>query len=632
MMTWPFLLLFGLLTAALFVALGAVLYWWRQTRAVTHKMDRRRVLMETISVPLAMFDHESGRQFANTAFKALDGDVPGSLTSACADLSRRVLRTRGAHVESLTIVVGGVPRSLTLNAFPVPDGVGVQVTDLTVTERLMADLSRHIAAQDDVLNQVGQAIAIFGPDRRMKYTNEAYLKLWDLPDDMVAREPTIVEFLDDLRTRRLLPEESDFAANRRHVLSQFDTLVEPREELMHLPNGTTLHTRVAPHPFGGLIFTHADVTDKLALERKYNTAIAVQRETLDNLAEGVAFFGLDRRLQLVNPAFCRIWGLDPQSLSDAATLDFVIDHCIARTTPPEMQAGIRLDLLNDIEQRRVRHGVDVHIDGKHTEVTWVPMPDGATLFLCLDVTDRARAEGALRERARALEEADRLKTEFIANVSYELRTPLNTIIGFAEILSQAYFGPLNDRQREYTGGILESSGRLLSLINDILDLATIEAGYMVLERESLPLGPLLTGTMGLVRERARVRDLALVTDVDDPATLIHGDGKRLRQAVFNLLSNACTFTPAGGMITVGARTFADHVEIYVSDTGVGIPDIDQERIFGRFEKRGRNAGVGLGLSLVKSIIELHGGTVELASRPGEGTRIACTLPLSPDGV
>ncbi|MFD2265559.1 ATP-binding protein [Lacibacterium aquatile] len=631
-MNWPNILLTIVMPLGYLLLLGVMWQWRRRLKAMEVRMERRRQLLDGLSTPLAMFDEQSTRRFANNSFRLLDGDKHGTLTEAATELARRVLRTRGPHVESLTVIVDGTPKALTITAFPVPEGVACQVADLSETERLMADLSRHIAAQDEVLNQVGQAIAIFGPDRRLKYANTAFLDLWQLPPEIVSREPSIVELDDDLRVRRLMPDEADMAVARRRTLSYFENLVEPLESLLHLPTGVTLHTRIAPHPFGGLIFTYADVTDKLVLERNYNTAIAVQRETLDNLAEGVAFFGLDRRLALFNPAFCRTWGLSEEKMAEQPTLDAIIEHCTGMTTGDDAAAS-RDRVIADIDQRRVRHGVDVRLDGQHTEFTWVPMPDGATLFLCLDVTDRARAEAALRERARALEEADRLKTEFIANVSYELRTPLNTIIGFAEILSQAYFGPINERQREYTDGILESSGRLLLLINDILDLATIEAGYMVLDREMLPVQPLLEATLGLVRERARARDLALTLDIPAQENgggdlQVFADGKRMRQALFNLLSNACTFTQPGGAVALGATVEDGYIELFVADTGVGIATGDKDRVFERFERRGRSAGAGLGLSLVKSIIELHGGTVDLTSQPGKGTRVVCRLPVT----
>jgi signal transduction histidine kinase len=237
----------------------------------------------------------------------------------------------------------------------------------------------------------------------------------------------------------------------------------------------------------------------------------------------------------------------------------------------------------------------------------------------------------LRERNEALETAGRLKSEFIANVSYELRTPLNAIIGFAEILANQYFGPLSERQLEYSRGILDSSHRLMSLINDILDLATIEAGYMALETGPIDIRAMLQAVMTLTRERARNRDLALTLRCPRDIGAIEADERRLKQALFNLISNAIKFTPAGGSIRLEARRDGDELVLAVTDTGVGIPAADQERVFEKFERgnpQARESGAGLGLSLVKSLIELHGGSVSIESKPTAGTTILCHLPAA----
>jgi signal transduction histidine kinase len=209
---------------------------------------------------------------------------------------------------------------------------------------------------------------------------------------------------------------------------------------------------------------------------------------------------------------------------------------------------------------------------------------------------------------------------------------LNAIIGFAEILTNQYFGPLSDRQLEYSRGILDSSQLLLSLINDILDLATIEAGYMALETGRVEVRDMLDSVITLTRERARNQSLALMLDCPGDIGSIEADERRLKQALFNLISNAIKFTPEGGSIRVEAERENGELVIAVADTGVGIPEADQERVFEKFERgnpQARESGAGLGLSLVKSLIELHGGSVVIDSAPGSGTTVRCRLPASP---
>jgi signal transduction histidine kinase len=286
---------------------------------------------------------------------------------------------------------------------------------------------------------------------------------------------------------------------------------------------------------------------------------------------------------------------------------------VARATEPEARSG-----------RRER------TDGSMIDWAQLPLPDGASLFTFLDVTDSIRVERALLERNEALETADRLKSEFVANISYELRTPLNAIVGFAEILENQFFGPLNERQIEYSHGIVEASQRLTALINDILDLATIEAGYMRLDVAPVDIRALLDNLQTVSHERAYNRNISLKVDCPEDIGSLMGDGRRLRQALYNLLSNAFKFTPEGGTVTVSARRDEAEMALVVADTGAGMRTEDLARVFGKFERgtgQGRQNGAGLGLSLVKSLIELHGGWVELDSALKEGTRVTCHIPL-----
>jgi len=273
------------------------------------------------------------------------------------------------------------------------------------------------------------------------------------------------------------------------------------------------------------------------------------------------------------------------------------------------------------------------LDGSILRVATVTLPDGNTLCLYLDVTDTTKLADALTEKNAALEAADRLKSEFIANVSYELRTPLNVIVGFSELLVNQYFGKLNDRQMEYSKGILGSAQSLAALIGDILDLSTIEAGYLALDVETIDIKEMMASLQTLAHERARGRNVGFRLDVPADIGSLKGDQRRLKQAMFNLLSNAFKFTPAGGEVTLAARRVQDGVALSVADTGPGVPPEDIARIFVKFERgtapTRANGGAGLGLALVKSIVELHGGRIELDSVAGIGTAVICFLPNEP---
>jgi signal transduction histidine kinase/uncharacterized membrane-anchored protein YhcB (DUF1043 family) len=553
-------------------------------------------------------------------------------TAQARTLARQAVHSDEPVVKRSHVVIDGARRLLEVREQSMDDqGLLGLALDKTELEEAQNEIKRHLGAQAEVLENLGTAIAIFGADLHLTFYNTAYVRLWGVDETIFQNGPHLGDVLEALREHRRLPEHPDFPAYKRGIIKTYSTLIESREELLHLPDGMTLRMLVVPHPLGGVLLSYEDVTDRLAMERSYNTLIEVQRETLDNLYEGVAVYGADGLLKLWNPAFAAIWKIPKEALSGQPHVRELIaysrdlleigeedwaghaERVVAETTDPVEASG-----------RRER------IDGSVIDWARVPLPDGAVLYTFVDVTDSLQVERALLERNEALETADRLKSEFIANISYELRTPLNAIIGFAEILTNQFFGTLNDRQLEYSQAIVDSSQRLITLINDILDLASIEAGYMHIDRAPVEVRELIEAVASLGRERAHSRELELVVDCPDGIGAIDADSRRLKQALFNLLSNALNFTPEGGRVTLSAGREDGELVFEVTDTGVGIPEEDQGRVFGRFERsraQGQQSGAGLGLALVQSLIELHGGRVELHSKVDGGTRVTCRLPV-----
>jgi len=246
--------------------------------------------------------------------------------------------------------------------------------------------------------------------------------------------------------------------------------------------------------------------------------------------------------------------------------------------------------------------------------------------------ENARLFREIEEKGRQLELANRHKSEFLSNMSHELRTPLNAIIGFSEVLLERMFGEMNEKQEDYLKDIHSSGQHLLSLINDILDLAKVEAGRMELNPTTFDLSAAIDNALTLIRERAMHHGIALATEIDSQLGELNADERKLKQILLNLLSNAVKFTPEGGRITVGARRLRDMVEIAVNDTGIGIAPKDQAAVFEEFKQVGRDytrkaEGTGLGLALTRKLVELHGGVMRLESEPGKGSTFSFTLPL-----
>lgn len=599
-------------------------------------------LLNAVPVPIWRRDHNSkivwhNKKYAEVVGPPEEGEAVGELASGREPDQARKLATRARvtgqmQQEVRRFVVGGDRLSFNVMEAPLEfdNNLAGFAFEKTSEVDLEAELKRHIDGHADVLENLATAIAIYGPDQRLEFFNQAYARLWRIDDAFLAEKPTISEVLDKQRELRRLPEQADFSSYKAKRKALFTSVIEMQEELVQLPDETILRTVITPHPFGGLLFLFEDVTDKVVLERARNTQIAVQRATLDNLYEGVAVFGSDGRLKLFNAGYCDIWGIDAEFMRDEPHISQILDRYIEKLKV-DWSAELREKYIANVTRRDAHSGRMDLPGGRVVDFNRVPLPDGNVLFTYIDVTHELRVQRVLRERNEALEAADKMKTEFVASVSHELRTPLNTIIGFAEILVKEFFGTLNAKQAEYGQGILDSSDHLLLLINDILDMANIQAGRMELEREPVKLDALLLNVVTMVHERAKKRHLEIRTEIDADLGFIKVDERRIKQVIFNLFSNAIKFTPAKGEIRLIAHRTPDAYVITVSDNGKGIAEDQQDRIFERFSKGDttrQNAGAGLGLSLVKSFVELHGGHVDLSSAENVGTSVSCSLPLS----
>ena len=616
----------------------AAVFLEEESKAESSETDFRAA-MDVLPVPVWVRGKDLALRFVNLAFlsasgassidSVLENDVV--LDHSERDLASAV-RTENEAVDAKRYaVVGGQRRALAFHLAPLPNGsiVGSAV-DVTALAEAEARLQQHIDAHAETLDNLATAVAIFSADHKLNFYNRAYIRLWGLSETWLDAHPTEGEILDRLRELRRLPEQSDFRAWKQEHLELFRRAEDHPEELWHLPGGQTLRVVAQPHPFGGIIFLYEDVSDRLRLESSYNTLIKVQRATLDSLREGVAVFGPDGRLKLHNVAFAQIWQFENTELSGEPHLRNLVDACTARFGHDKMWEIITNTVTAATPERRREYGESERNDGKVLSLTLAPLPDGATLVGFADVTDHFRIQSALRERNLALEKADNLKTEFVKRVSYELRTPLNSIIGFTELLNAGTTGALSPRQSEYVGAVLSASNTLRDLINDILDLSRAEAGVMELDLEKIDLYALLHAITEHTRSGAQRIGLNLELDCSPDAGTFVADKRRVGQILFNLLSNALKYTPRGGRITIGGDISDEDTHFYVADTGPGIPEEIMPSAFERFSAKGGHggarAGAGLGLALVSRFVELHNGWVELQSNPETGTKVTCHLP------
>lgn len=540
----------------------------------------------------------------------------------------KILKQKQSYRDRLPLIVGGERKPHDVMIVSLGDVTAGAATDVAAIESAKGELDRQVASYDRTLDRVATAVAIFNPEQRLVFFNEAYQRLWQLDIGWLETEPTDGAILDRLRDLGRLPEVVHYREWKNRVLSTYQ-LGSAQEDWWHLPDGRVIHLMTEQRPGGGVTCLYDDQTERLALESRFNSLIHTQRETLNTLKEGVAVFGTDGRLKLFNPALAQIWKLQRRQLEEWPHVDEFITLAGSECADRAAWSGIGGAVTSFSGEREQIEGQMVRPDQSVIDFAAIPLPDGGTLLTFADVTDAKRYERILVERNEALEAADRLKDHFIGHVSYELRSPLQNIIGYSGLLAEPHVGPLNPRQREYLDAVSSSSKTLLSLIDGILDLATIDAGALALDLTPVDVHAVIDAAIGGIRERAGetrlTLDIAVAGDVKD----FLGDEPRVRQILYNLLSNAVGFSNPGGTVLVSAWREDGHMVFQVKDEGAGIPKVQQARVFDRFESRSRGSehrGTGLGLSIVKSLVELHGGNMTLESELGSGTTVTVRLP------
>ncbi|MGE0022556.1 MAG: ATP-binding protein [Hyphomicrobium sp.] len=595
-----------------------------------------RALLSALPHPAWLLDAAGRITWVNSAYvEAVDAESEAEVLEGQIELLESRQRKRVARVmkngqtfkERMPLVVGSERKTHEVTVLPLGDATAGAAIDVADLESAKGELDRQIAAYDRTLDHVATAVAIFSADQKLTFFNAAYQRLWQLDAQWLATSPTDGAVLDRLRELGRLPEVVNYREWKAKVLKCYEEDTE-HEDWWHLPDGRDLQVVAAQRPDGGVTYLYKDETERLALESRYNALIGVQTETLNSLKEGVAVFGTDGRLKLHNSAFAAIWKLSRQQLAESPHIDEFIR--VTQVLHGEMSTWTEIShAVTSFEKREPIEGQMVRPDASVIDYAVTPLPDGGTLVTFVDVTDSKRYERALVERNEALVTADRLKNQFIGHISYELRTPLTNIIGFSELLANPIFGTLTPRQRDYLDDIAFSSKSLLATIDDILDLAAIDAGGLELRLAAVDVQAVIDQAIVSVRERAARARLTLDIAVADDALGFLADETRVRQVLRNLLSNAVGFSKPEGVVHLSCWREGGTMVFSVEDQGVGIPKELQARIFERFESMSQGSkhrGAGLGLSVVKSLVDLHGGTMTLESEPGRGTKVTVRFP------
>jgi signal transduction histidine kinase len=497
--------------------------------------------------------------------------------------------------------------------------------DTSAEEALREELKRTLKSHAEILDHLGTPVAIFDREQRLQFYNQAFQQLWELDLVFLESHPDNGALLDKLRAKGRLPEQLNWKSWRENALSVYRS-VETQTDIWYLPNGQTLRVFANALPQGGATWVFENLTEKVNLETLYNSLVKVQEETINHLAEGVAVFGPDGKLKLSNPAFRKLWALGEDDAKPGTHIRAIEKACAQTYAQPD---GWRLfgQAITSFEDERANASGSLELaTGLVLDYAITPLPNAQTMLTFVDMTDSVLAERALTEKNAALRKADEIKNDFVQHVSYELRSPLTNIIGFTDLLKTPTLGTLNERQAEYVEHISTSSAILLTIVNDILDLATLDAGIMQLDFAPIALDGFLDEVALQIAERLQEGSITLQITAPPDLGTINADRQRMKQILLKILTNSANFAPENSTIRLKCWRDGNDFVFKVSDEGSGIPKEILDTIFNRFEAHGKGRGAGLGLAIVDSFVTLHGGKVNIDSVEGRGTEVTCRIP------
>ena len=424
--------------------------------------------------------------------------------------------------------------------------------DETKTIEKEKEVKYQASAYTKVLETLSAGVSIYDHNQRLIYFNQAYQHMFDFEPDWLIKTPTLGDVLDNLRSRRLLPEQAEYSLYKQEQIRMLKTLMHEFENLNHLPDGRIIREILAPHPLGGCFYIFEDVTDRINLEQKHNTQLAVQKATLDNLFEGIAVFGPDHRLQFTNRAFFDLWHIDKDRLTPGQHLSDVAEMARKYLENQNDWKRYKNRVMQIVTDRIPKHRLIRRNDNSTLEFSYIPLPDGSHMMSYRDITDRIELKTAYEERIKAQKESEQLKSEFISNMSFEMRSPLSTIIGYTDLLLNSVSSQhtLSAEQLSYCRDIHVSSTQLLNLVNNILDLAMIESGHIKLNKTSQNFWDLFKDTIDRYNQQIDPELSPISITFPESVAMIKADKKYLSKALETLLINTSSFYNEGKPVSL----------------------------------------------------------------------------------
>lgn len=604
--------------------------------------DALSALIEAAPVPMWHRSRDLQLTLVNSAYvKAVDADSGAQVVEEGIELVETIngvsprdaaaqAKEKGEPFERVVATtIGGQRRTTQVVDVPLgKSGIAGYAIDIQELIDSRKEQRRFNESQRDMLDKISAAVVQFDADKSLQFCNLPFQRIFSMRQQWIAERPEFPRVLDRMREMNRIPEVRDFPEWREERSLWFKSTGSIEENWL-LADGTHLRVIANPTPDGGLLMIIEDRTEQVQLASARDTLLRVRTATFDNLFESVAVFAADGKLNIWNHQFASIWNLDEEELGKHPRVDSLMQKMAVQLKQPARISEVRAMVRAATSEREQQSGQMSFADGRRFEFAAIPLPDGNALFTMLDISDSRRIELALRERNEALVEADSIKASFLSNMSYEFRTPLTSIGGFAELLDNEVAGPLTEQGHEYARAILQSVKRLGMQIDNVLDLSQSEAGALPIAKEKVNINKLTEDVAAQFADDAQAKNIEMELQLDDTLGSALVDKKRLSQAIGQIIDNSIRYTGENGRILINGSGNVKQAVIHISDNGPGMSAGQQSKAFDSFarsrNKTGENTG-GLGLPLARQLLLAHGGELTLTSEPGQGTLVTLHLP------
>ena len=614
-----------------------------ENEAARAAFDALSALIEAAPVPMWHRSSDLRLTLVNGAYvKAVDAEDGAQVIADGIELIETIdgvspinaaaqAKEKGEPLERVVATtVGGTRRMTQVVDVPLgKSGIAGYAIDIQQLEDAGREQRRFSESQREMLDKISAGVVQFEADKSLKFCNLPFQRIFSMRQQWIAERPEFPRVLDRMREMNRIPEVRDFPEWREERADWFHSN-ESIEENWLLADGTHLRVIANPTPDGGLLLIFEDRTEQVQLASARDTLLRVRTATFDNLFESLAVFAADGKLNIWNHQFAKNWSLTDEELGKHPRVDALMQKMARQLKQAARISEVRDKVRTATTDRIQQAGTLSFADGRRFEYAAIPLPDGNALFTMLDISDSHRIEQALLERNEALVEADSIKASFLSNMSYEFRTPLTSIGGFAELLDNGIAGPLTEQGHEYTRAILQSVKRLGTQIDNVLDLSQSEAGALPIAKEKVNLNKLVEDIAAQFSDVLQEQEMEIVLQLDDKLGSALADKKRLGQAIWQIVDNAVRYTGKGGRISINGSGNVKQATLHISDNGPGMNAGQQSRAFDSFarsrdQKAGQKKG-GLGLPLARQLVIAHGGSLKLTSEPGQGTLVSIHLP------